>query len=1257
MLVTLAPAPIGRAQAPPATAPARVIVLVRADDVAASALAAHATSGPLAAHADGKTRNAWRGRRDAALLRDAERRHRPARDRVAAFVEAHGGRVTHRFRLMPGLSAILPPELVERLRRHPDVVSVREDRQRRPLLSTLPATLGLAAFANVGITAGSVDVAMIDTGIFLDHPGLKVLSDSGRIVSLISLAQACPNDDCGPENPLEDPTSPDDFVGHGTAVAGVIASAGWSGHAELKGVVPGLRKLINVKAFTDPGHFDSDVISGAEMALDLGDDAPEVINASLGAVTYYLSDPGEPDLDEDPYDHEDAARFFDAVVATAHKVMVVAAGNLGPSAQSVESPGIAYNVLSVGATDTNHSDNRADDQVWSGSARGPAKGPRNGTPLRKKPDLVAPGYGLFTTGYLGGVTTGSDEPYAAVGTSLAAPVVSGLAALLWDTPDLGAPAIAEDDKPLAIRAVLINSAEDRGAPGWDPDWGWGYVDAARAYAERGGVAIGEIAAAGARRLYLRSSASATKATLVWNRPVTFTSTPPLKNLDLRLYALAGGQLRASSASTVDNVEQVASATAEGVVLAVEGNDTFGAGDATAYALAHGGGFVPAQPPQLAATLIAPGQVGAGALFLVTATFANPATAPALPVAGGTATLTLPPGYTVDPSTPLARSLPTVAAGASAQVQWVVRAPAVPDPAPVTLAALGSTAAFAIPLSAGAVGSVQTTAACSFAVTPATFNAPAGGASTSIAVTTAPGCGWLAASSAPWAAITTPASGVGTGAFGIIVAANASGQARQATIVVGGATLTITQPPTERTYYLAEGATGPFFDLDIAVANPNDAPVNAEVTFLNDEGQTHSMTVPLGPKAQRIIRVNDVPGLEAAAVSTVVKSPGGAPLIVERTMFWDRAGYYGGHGGSAVDGPRTKWYFAEGSQGFFDTYVLLANATDTPAQVTVTFLLDAAGAAPVEVAVPVAAHARKTIWAGDYATLVDRAFSIVVEADVPVIAERAMYFGQVPFWAGGHESAGVPALATTWFHAEGATGDFFDEYILIGNPGTTAATLTLTFLLDDGRVIQVQGTLPGERRMTVNVETVADDVALGRFTLLAGDPALLRNAQVSTTVTSTVPVISERAMYWSGDFTSWYEAHNSFGVTQTAVRWGLAEGRTGGPLGFDTYILLANPNASPVAVEVTLLRQGGRPPLQRTFTVPATSRFNVQANIDPIGADPGWGALGLQPGEAFGAIVRSLDPSKPIAVERAMYWFGHDALFWTGGTNATAVPLP
>ena len=41
------------------------------------------------------------------------------------------------------------------------------------------------------------------------------------------------------------------------------------------------------------------------------------------------------------------------------------------------------------------------------------------------------------------------------------------------------------------------------------------------------------------------------------------------------------------------------------------------------------------------------------------------------------------------------------------------------------------------------------------------------------------------------------------------------------------------------------------------------------------------------------------------------------------MFWD-ASYYAGHTGPALAAPATQWYFAEGAQGFFDTFVLVNN---------------------------------------------------------------------------------------------------------------------------------------------------------------------------------------------------------------------------------------------------------------------------------------------------------------------------------------------
>ena len=83
-------------------------------------------------------------------------------------------------------------------------------------------------------------------------------------------------------------------------------------------------------------------------------------------------------------------------------------------------------------------------------------------------------------------------------------------------------------------------------------------------------------------------------------------------------------------------------------------------------------------------------------------------------------------------------------------------------------------------------------------------------------------------------------------------------------------------------------------------------------------------------------------------------------------------------------------------------------------------------------------------------LVNTSFSIVVDSTVPIIAERAMYFGTTRFWDGGHESAGVPEAATNWFLAEGATGPFFETFMLVGNPNPATANVTLTFLTDSGQ---------------------------------------------------------------------------------------------------------------------------------------------------------------------------------------------------------------
>lgn len=453
-------------------------------------------------------------------------------------------------------------------------------------------------------------------------------------------------------------------------------------------------------------------------------------------------------------------------------------------------------------------------------------------------------------------------------------------------------------------------------------------------------------------------------------------------------------------------------------------------------------------------------------------------------------------------------------------------------------------------------------------------------------------------------------------FVTITATNANG-------VVSSDTISV--PVTEFVYYLSEGATGAFFDLDILLANPTTTSADVTISYLKPDGTTVPQVFALGPNTRRTVRVDDLPGLAETAVSAVIRSTNGVPLVVERSMFWDGT-YYGGHTGNAVDAPSTTWLFGEGNQGFFDTYVLLANSNAVTATATVTFLVE--GAPNVTQVIDVGPTSRLNVYAGAIPELIGKSFSIVVTSTQPITAERAMYFGQRLF-EGGHESAGVPAAATSWFHAEGATGPYFDTYILVGNPNPVVANLTVTFLKGDGT------SLVRTRQVPAN----------GRFTLYVDgeDPALADTA-VSTTVVSDIPVVSERAMYWAGNSSTWFEAHNSFGVTSTSTKWALAEGRVGQAPQFDTYVLVANPSTTSAQVRATFLRTNGST-VVKTWDVLPTSRFNIWVNaMVPELAN-----------EDFGVLIEVLNGVN-VAVERALYWKSGGVAF-AGGTNATAIRVP
>jgi hypothetical protein len=427
--------------------------------------------------------------------------------------------------------------------------------------------------------------------------------------------------------------------------------------------------------------------------------------------------------------------------------------------------------------------------------------------------------------------------------------------------------------------------------------------------------------------------------------------------------------------------------------------------------------------------------------------------------------------------------------------------------------------------------------------------------------------------------------------------------------------------------LAEGAANAFFDTRIALLNPHDEPVEVALRLLGGNGNRETRLMTLAARSRSTLSFADYPDAPGSDFATVIESK--QPIVADRTMTWSSQ-RYGAHAETSIEAPATTWYLAEGAtHGNFDLFYLLLNATGAEASVTVKYLRPAP-LLPIEKTYTVPANGRKTIWVdSEGPDLEETDVSAVITSDQPIVVERAMYssLGGVAF-AAGHGGAGITAPANAWFLAEGATGNFFDMYVLIANPGQSDSDVSITYLLPDGQYNQPSFRVPAQSRTTISVDDQAP---------------VLANTPVSMIVSSTngQPIIVERAMWWPSP--NWYEAHLSAGATSFGTRWALADGEIGSAAGEvqETYILIAN-TGSEGSATVTLLVEGGAPVVTK-IPLKGFSRTNVPVSgLFPAGTNA-----------KFGAIIES--NGVPIVVERAMYTSA-GGVTWTAGTAALATKL-
>jgi len=391
------------------------------------------------------------------------------------------------------------------------------------------------------------------------------------------------------------------------------------------------------------------------------------------------------------------------------------------------------------------------------------------------------------------------------------------------------------------------------------------------------------------------------------------------------------------------------------------------------------------------------------------------------------------------------------------------------------------------------------------------------------------------------------------------------------------------PNESRRWYFAEGSTRVPFEVSFALQNPNPLPTIAHFLFVTPEGKQTPFDMRLDPNSRMTLMAGDVmPNAEFATIVTT-----DLPVYVERSMFF-------GHDGHSAAGARQTsktWYLAEGSTvPPFETWVLLLNPNPVPTQVQLRFMRE--DGSVVEHAELVSPMGRRSVYVN--ALFTTSGFATQVTADQPIVVERAMYFdnGQ-----GGHDTLATSTPGKTWYLAAGASRGGFDTWLLIENPGTTPATIKVSFMTDTGSVVtQPLFVLPHSR------------------TSLFTDP-LVPNAAYGIRVDSDQPIVAERAVY----FDNGRAGYDSTAVASPATEWFLPEGDTTGS--FEEQLAVLNPQNQPVNVQVEFRPQDGDPPPPRRFSVAATSR--VTLDVNPSAPDTN--------------VALHVTADRPIVVERVSYF--------------------
>jgi serine protease AprX len=363
-----------------------------------------------------------------------------------------GGVLKSSYSAIPGYSGTVPRGSLQQLASDSNVerisldapVKAHLDVAARVVRADRAATL--SGWWGAGLTGRGIGIAVVDSGVQL-HQDFK---------RPYGAKQAIEVEVVGHESGLAD------YFGHGTHVAGILNGNGAASSDALsfrtfKGIAPGAQ-LISVRALSPDGTgYTSDIIAGIDWVVKYRSSYNiRVLNLSLGHPVYesYRTDP-----------------LCRAVAAAVRKgiVVVVAAGNdgsVGTGFGTITSPGNSPTAVTVGALDDKNTVPTTDDVLAWYSSKGPSL-----VDFVVKPDLVAPGTWIVSARAVSSwldtahheltlqIADYKNDPahaaqdgayYTLSGTSMAAPMVAGTAALMLQKDSTLSPA--------TVKARLMKSA-------------------------------------------------------------------------------------------------------------------------------------------------------------------------------------------------------------------------------------------------------------------------------------------------------------------------------------------------------------------------------------------------------------------------------------------------------------------------------------------------------------------------------------------------------------------------------------------------------------------------------------------------------------------------------------------------------------------------------------------------------------------------------------------------------------------------------